>query len=313
MKGKTRVAGLAANPYDARAVSPRIAGHPRGVPLRNDHRILKRSLAAGAVAAIASLPAHADWGDLNLRRGVSVLSREIHDMHMIMLWICVAIATVTFGMMIYAMVRFRKSKGAVADQKMLHNARLEATWTIIPVLILIAMAIPSVEKLVKIEDTSGSGLTIKVTGHQWFWQYEYLGSGVSFYSRLARSSDMARQKGSGIDPRSVPNYLLDVDNPLVIPVGVKVRILLTSNDVIHAWWVPDFGMKRDAIPGFMNEMWVLVDADKPGTYRGQCAELCGADHGFMPIVVEAKPKDEFDAWLAGQEQPAAPALAAATE
>jgi len=278
--------------------------------LRIDNRFLKRPAVAGAAAMLASLPARADWAALNMPRGVSELSREIHDMHMIMLWICVVIAVFTFGAMIVAMVRFRKSKGAVADQKMLHNARLEAAWTIIPVLILIAMAIPSVEKLVMIEDTSGSELTIKVTGHQWYWQYEYLGTGVSFFSRLARSSDMARQKGSGIDPRTVPNYLLDVDKPLVVPVGVKIRLLLTANDVIHAWWVPDFGMKRDAIPGFMNEMWISVDADKPGTYRGQCAELCGADHGFMPIVVVAKPREEFDAWLAEQKAAAAPALAA---
>jgi len=274
------------------------------------NRFLLRSVVVGALASLAALPARADWGALNMPRGVSELSREIHGMHMIMLWICLAIAVVTFGAMIYAMVRFRKSKGAVADQKLLHNARLEAAWTIIPVIILIAMAIPSVEKLVKIEDTSGSGLTIKATGHQWYWQYEYLGTGVSYYSRLARASDMARQKGSGIDPRTVPNYLLDVDKPLVVPVGVKIRMLLTANDVIHAWWVPDFGMKRDAIPGFINEMWISVDADKPGTYRGQCAELCGADHGFMPIVVVAKPKEEFDAWLAEQKTAAAPALAA---
>ena len=241
--------------------------------------------------------------------GVSELSREIHDMHMIMFWICTVIAVLTFGAMVVAMVRFRKSKGAVPDTKLLHNARLEAAWTIVPVLILIAMAIPSVEKLVKIEDTSDSGLTVKVTGHQWYWQYEYLGTNVSFYSRLSRKSDEARQKGSGIDPRSVEHYLLDVDKPLVIPTGVKVRILLTANDVIHAWWVPDFGMKRDAIPGFINEMWISVDADKPGTYRGQCAELCGADHGFMPVVVVAKPKEEFDAWLDGQEAAAATTVA----
>ena len=258
---------------------------------------LPLALKLGALASLAALPARADWDLLNMPKGVSELSREIHDMHMIMLWICVVIAFFTFGAMIVAMVRFRKSKGAVADQKFLHNARLEAAWTIVPVLILIAMAIPSVEKLVKIEDTSNSGLTIKVTGHQWYWQYEYLGSGVSFYSRLARASDIARQKGSGIDPTTVENYLLDVDKPLVVPTGVKIRMLLTANDVIHAWWVPDFGMKRDAIPGFINEMWISVDADKPGTYRGQCAELCGADHGFMPIVVIAKPKAEFDAWL----------------
>ncbi len=310
MKGKTRVAAPASNPYDARAVSPRSAGYFRGVPLRIVNRFLKRSVVAGAAAMFASLPARADWSAINMTRGVSELSREIHDMHMIMLWICLVIAIFTFGAMIVAMTRFRKSKGAVADQKLLHNARLEAAWTIVPVLILIAMAIPSVEKLIKIEDTSGSGLTVKITGHQWYWQYEYLGSGVSFYSRLARTSDVARQKGSGIDPRTVENYLLEVDKPLVVPTGVKIRLLLTANDVIHAWWVPAFGMKRDAIPGFVNEMWISVDADKPGTYRGQCAELCGADHGFMPIVVVAKPKEEFEAWLEEQKTAAAPALAA---
>ena len=170
-----------------------------------------------------------------------------------------------------------------------------------PTIILIAMAIPSVDKLIKIEDMSGSKLTVKVTGYQWYWHYEYLGRGVSFYSRLARSSDLARQRGSGIDPNTVDNYLLEVDKPLVVPTGTKIRLLLTANDVIHAWWVPDFGMKRDAIPGFMNEMWISVDEDKPGTYRGKCAELCGADHGFMPIVVVALPKPEFEAWLTQQE------------
>jgi len=266
------------------------------------NRFMKRSVVAGAGAMLAALPARADWSLINMSEGVSVLSREIYDMHMIMFWICTAIAVVTFGAMILAMIRFRKSRGAVADHKLLHNARLEAAWTIVPVIILIAMAIPSVEKLVRIEDTSGSGLTVKVTGHQWYWQYEYLGTDVTFYSRLARSSDFARQKGSGIDPRSVENYLLEVDNPLVIPTGVKVRLLLTANDVIHAWWVPDFGMKRDAVPGFINEMWISVDEDKPGTYRGQCAELCGADHGFMPVVVEAKPEAEFAAWLLNQKK-----------
>ena len=274
-------------------------------------RFLKPSVVAGVAALLGSLPARADWADVNLAEGASELAREIYGMHMIMFWICMAIAILTFGAMIFAMVRFRKSRGAVSDTKLLHNARLEAAWTIVPVLILIAMAIPAVEKVVKIEDTSGSGLTVKVTGHQWFWQYEYLGTNVSFYSRLSRDSDEARQKGSGIDPRSVDNYLLDVDKPLVIPTGVKVRILLTSNDVIHAWWVREIGIKRDAIPGFINEMWISVDAENPGTYRGQCTELCGADHAFMPIVVVAKPQAEFDAWLEEQQAAAAKTVAAA--
>ncbi len=276
-------------------------------------RKLKLPAVAGAIAALAALPARAGWDLLNMPEGVSELSREIYDMHMIMLWICAIIAVFTFGAMIVAMIRFRKSKGAVADGKLLHNARLEAAWTIIPTLILIGMAIPSVEKLIKIEDTSGSQLTVKITGYQWQWHYEYLGHGVSFFSRLARASDLARQKDSGIDPSTVDNYLLDVDKPLVVPTGTKIRILLTANDVIHAWWVPDFGMKRDAIPGFINEMWISVDADKPGTYRGQCAELCGADHGFMPIVVVAKPRAEFEAWLEQQKTPATAVAAAVTE
>ncbi len=291
-------------------MSPRSPGHFLGASLGVAKRILSRSVVAGALAMFAALPARADWSLVNMPEGVSELSRGTYELHMLMFWICLVIAIVTFSAMIIAMIRFRKSKGAIADQKMLHNARLEAAWTIVPVMILVAMAIPSVEKLIRIEDTSGSGLTIKVTGHQWYWQYEYLDSGVSFYSRLARSSDVARQKGSGIDPATVEHYLLDVDKPLVVPTGVKIRMLLTANDVIHAWWVPEFGMKRDAIPGFINEMWISVDADKPGTYRGQCAELCGADHGFMPIVVVAKPKAEFDAWLLSRKKEAATALAA---
>jgi cytochrome c oxidase subunit 2 len=273
----------------------------------------KLQAVAVALGTLAALPARADWDLLNMPVGVSELSQEIYGTHMLMLWICVIIAVITFGAMIVAMVRFRKSKGAVADQTLLHNARLEATWTIIPVLILIGMAIPAVESLIKIEDTSGSELTIKVTGYQWQWHYEYLGSGVSFFSRLARTSDIARQKGSGIDPNSVENYLLEVDKPLVVPTGIKIRLLLTANDVIHAWWVPDFGMKRGAVPGFINEMWISVDADKPGIYRGQCAELCGADHGFMPIVVDARPRAEFNAWLKQQQAVATPVAAAVSE
>jgi cytochrome c oxidase subunit II len=278
-----------------------------------------KSKLAGLLAVLAALPAHAEsgWHLLNMTAGVSELSREIYDMHMIMLWICVVIAVFTFGAMIYALVKFRKSQGAVPDTTFTHSTKMEIAWTIIPVFILVAMAVPSVNKLIKIEDTSGSQLTVKVTGYQWQWHYEYLDKGVSFYSRLAQSSNEARQLHSGIDPATVDHYLLDVDNPLVIPVGTKVRILLTANDVIHSWWVPAFGMKRDAIPGFVNEMWISVDTDKPGTYRGQCVELCGRDHGFMPVVVVAKPKAEFEAWLKQKQdeakQAAAPAAAATAQ
>jgi cytochrome c oxidase subunit 2 len=240
----------------------------------------------------------AAWSDVNLRVGVTELSREIYNLHMLILWICVVIAAAVFGVMIYSIATFRKSKGAV-PATFDHNTKAEVIWTVIPVVILVAMAVPAAKTLVKIDDTRGSELTVKVTGYQWKWQYEYVGEGVSFFSTLARPSDAARQLNSGIAPTSVENYLLEVDNPLVVPVGRKVRVLITANDVIHAWWVPDFGMKRDAIPGYINEMW--FNAEKPGIYRGQCAELCGRDHGFMPVVVEVKPQDEYDAWLEAQK------------
>jgi cytochrome c oxidase subunit 2 len=219
----------------------------------------------------------------------------------------VIIAVAVFGMMIFSIVKFRHSKGAV-PAKFDHSTRAEIIWTTIPIVILVAMAIPAAETLIRIEDTRNSELSIKVTGYQWKWQYEYLDQKVDFFSTLARDSDAARQLDSGIDPKSVEHYLLNVDKPLVVPVDTKVRILLTSADVIHAWWVPAFGMKKDAIPGFVNELW--FKADQTGTYRGQCAELCGRDHGFMPVVVEVKTKDEYAAWLkAQQDGEAAPAAA----
>jgi cytochrome c oxidase subunit 2 len=261
-------------------------------------------VAACLILSLASSPAMAAW-NLNLRVGVTPLSREIYGLHMMVLWICILIAVAVFGVMIYSVATFRKSKGAVSAS-FDHSTMAEVIWTIIPVFILVAMAIPAARTLVMIEDSSGSELTVKVTGYQWKWQYEYVEHGVSFFSTLARDSDVARQVDSGVDPGTIPNYLLDVDKPLVVPQGVKVRVLVTAADVIHAWWVPDFGMKKDAIPGFINELW--FKADKAGTYRGQCAELCGRDHGFMPVVVEVKPRAEFDAWLAAQKS-ASPAAA----
>jgi cytochrome c oxidase subunit 2 len=261
-------------------------------------KMVKRALAAGAALLLGATPAMAAWSDLNLRVGVTPLSREIHGLHMLILWICVAIAVAVFGVMIYSIATFRKSKGAV-PATFDHSTKAEIIWTVIPVLILVGMAIPAARTLVKIDDSRGSDLTVKVTGYQWKWQYEYVGEGVSFFSSLAPQSNVARQLDSGIDPASVPNYLLDVDRPLVVPQGVKVRVLVTAADVIHSWWVPDFAIKKDAIPGYINELWFL--AEKPGVYRGQCVELCGRDHGFMPIVVDVKPRAEFDAWLAAQK------------
>jgi cytochrome c oxidase subunit 2 len=213
----------------------------------------------------------------------------------------VALAVVVFGAMIYSMVKFRRSTGAEPDKTLVHSTKVEIVWTVIPIFILIGMAVPIAKTLIEIEDMGNVDVNIKVTGYQWKWEYEYLGQNVSFFSTLKRDSNAARQLGSGIDPKSVEHYLLDVDNVLVIPAGQKIRFLLTAQDVIHAWWVPAFGMKKDAIPGYVNEIWVQVDADKVGTYRGQCAELCGQDHGFMPIVVEVKSPADFDAWLRAKQ------------
>jgi cytochrome c oxidase subunit 2 len=269
-----------------------------------------------AVSALAAPLAHAGWSSLNMTPGVTELSKKIYDLHMLIFWVCVAIGVLVFGVMIYSIARFRKSNGAVADASLTHHTGIEVAWTIVPVLILIAMAVPAARVLLDIEDMRNTELTVKVTAYQWKWQYEYLDKKVSLYSTLARDSNEARQLQSGIDPATVPNYLLNVDHVFVVPENTKVRLLLTARDVIHAWWVPAFGMKRDAIPGFVNELWFKVDRGKTGLYRGQCAELCGQDHGFMPIVVEVKTQADFDAWIAArqaEQQPAAaPAPATAT-
>jgi cytochrome c oxidase subunit II len=256
------------------------------------------STTGAALASLLSGPAFADW-QLNMRPGVTELSRQAYSLHMQIFLVCVAIAVVVFGAMFYSIFKFRHSKGAVPDTTLLHSTKVEIVWTAIPIIILVLMAVPAARALIKIEDTTGSELTIKVTGYQWKWQYEYLDQNVSFFSTLSRDSNAARQLNSGIDVYNVPDYLLSVDNPLVVPVGKKVRVLLTAGDVIHAWWVPALGMKKDAIPGFVNELW--FKADEVGTYRGQCAELCGRDHGFMPVVVEVKSQADYEAWLRSQQ------------
>jgi cytochrome c oxidase subunit II len=271
------------------------------------------SLALALVAAAGTLTARADeesgWSQLNLPQGVTDISRKIYHLHMEIFWICVGIGVVVFGVMIWSIVNYRKSKGAVPDVTLVHNTKVEIAWTIVPVIILVVMAVPAARTLVEIEDTSKTELTIKVTGFQWGWQYDYLDDGVSYFSHLDRDSNAARELLSGVDPSTVPHYLLNVDHPFVVPVDTKVRLLITGADVIHSWWMPAFGVKKDAIPGFVNEAWFRVDADKPGLYRGQCAELCGRDHGFMPIVVDARSKADFAAWLkataAEQKQAAA--------
>jgi cytochrome c oxidase subunit 2 len=252
---------------------------------------------------------------LNLVKGVTKTSQEVYDIHMVILWICVIIGIIVFGMMFVAMFRFRKSKGAV-PATWSHNTKLEAAWTVIPILILICSAWPATTLLVRMADTSESEMTVKVTGYQWKWRYEYVDyygkdTGINFISSLESQSNRTRQLDSGLDPAAlqvdgVPTYLLDVDKPLVLPAGVKIRFVITADDVIHAWWVPSLGWKQDAIPGIINSAWTQVD--QPGIYRGQCAELCGRDHGFMPIVVKVVPKTEFEQWMT--EQAPAPAVEA---
>ena len=252
-------------------------------------------LAAIIAATWLALVAPAFTGnEINMTKGVTQQSADHFDLHMIVLWICVVIGIGVFTVMFTSIVLHRKSKGHKAA-KFSHSTKAEIIWTIIPVLILVVMAVPATTALVRMEDSSGAEMTVKITGFQWRWKYEYLDQDISFISSLALSSNAARQLDSGVAPESVDNYLLDVDNPLVLPVGKKIKFLITADDVIHSWWVPALGWKRDAIPGFVNEAWTNIE--KPGTYRGQCAELCGKDHGFMPIVVIALPEDEFEAWV----------------
>ena len=237
--------------------------------------------------------------EINMPVGVTPQSITHYELHMTILWICVVIGILVFTAMFTSIVLHRKSRGH-KPANFSHSTKAEIAWTIIPVIILIGMAIPATTALVKMEDASGSDMTIKITGFQWKWKYEYLEDDISFISSLSADSNAARQLNSGINPEDVNHYLLDVDKPLVLPVGKKVKFLITADDVLHAWWVPDFGWKRDAIPGFINEAWTLIQ--KPGTYRGQCAELCGKDHGFMPIVVVALPETEYQDWVTEQHQ-----------
>jgi cytochrome c oxidase subunit 2 len=273
-----------------------------------------RALCLSALGFGATAGANTSNG-YNLPFGVTGLSHDLYALHMEVFWVCVAIAVVVFGVMIYALLKFRRSQGAIPDTTLVHSTKVEIIWTIIPVAILVGMAIPAAKVILMMEDTRNSELSIRVTGYQWKWQYQYMDAadGINFFSTLARDSNFARQLHSGIDPKSVPDYLLDVDHPMVIPSGTKVRLLLTSQDVIHAWWVPDFGAKRSAVPGFVNELWFKVDSGKEGVYRGQCTSLCGRDHGFMPVVVDVRTPDDFKKWVDEQKAAALTAQAAARD
>jgi cytochrome c oxidase, subunit II len=245
------------------------------------------------LVGLMSTNVFAEYG-LNMTEGVTSISRDIYDLHMLIFWICVAIAVLVFGAMFYSVFAHRKSKGAVAAQ-FHESTKAELLWTVIPIIILVLMAIPASRVLIDLEDTSKADMTIKITGHQWKWQYDYPTEGISFISNLAQSS-----KDSVNDDSNKPeNYLLEVDKHLVLPVDTSIRFLITSNDVIHNWWVPDFGVKQDANPGFINDAWAQID--EIGTYRGQCAELCGKDHGFMPIVVDVVSKADYAKWVTNQQ------------
>lgn len=240
--------------------------------------------------------ARAAW-DVNMRQGVTEVSRSVFDLHMTIFWICVIIGVLVFGMMFWSMFAHRRSRrGQPAHFH--ENTRVEVLWTVIPLLILIAMAVPATRTLIHIYDPSEPDLDIQITGHQWKWHYKYLGQDVEFFSNLATPREAVANR----QPKG-EHYLLEVDEPLVIPSGAKVRFLVTAADVIHSWWVPELGVKKDAIPGFVNEAWTRVDT--PGIYRGQCTELCGKDHGFMPVVVEVKAPADYSAWLAGKQAAAA--------
>ena len=240
----------------------------------------------------ASSSAYAEM-TLNLTQGVSPISHNVYELHMTVFWLCVVIGILVFGAMFYSMIYHRKSKGAKAAEFHSHFW-LEITWTIIPVIILVLMAIPATKVLLNMNNFEKDEVTIKVTGYQWKWHYEYLEDGVSFFSNISTPQDQRDNKA----PKS-EYYLREVDQPLVLPIHKKIRFLITSNDVNHAWWVPDFAVKRDAIAGMINEAWTKIE--KPGAYRGQCAELCGIDHAFMPIVVIATTEQGFKDWVAQQK------------
>ena len=252
----------------------------------------------GLLGLVLASTANADWA-LNMPKGVTDLSVETYNLHMMVFWWCVAIGVVVFGVMIISLVKHRKSKG-VEPAKFTHSMTAEIVWTAIPVVILLLMAVPAAETMLRSEDTRNPDLSVVVTGYQWKWHYRYQDQDIAFYSSLSRPSVDARRKQSGVHVNSVEHYLLDVDRPLVVPRGAKVRLLMTSNDVIHSWWVPELAIKKDAIPGIVNETW--FKAEKTGTYRGQCAELCGKDHGYMPIVVEVVEPEAFQAWVDSRKE-----------
>ena len=253
----------------------------------------------GSISTFAGLLAIAPSSVLaiqpyNLPKGATELSREFFDLHMFAFWICVVISIVVFGVMLWSIIFHRKDAGYKAA-KFSHSTTLEIVWTVIPIIILVVLLVPGTASLIKAYDSSEAEIDIKITGYQWRWQYEYLNENVEFFSNLKTSEEQINdQEAKG------ENYLLEVDEEIVVPVKTKVRFLVTAADVLHSWWVPELGVKKDAIPGFINEAWTKVEEE--GVYRGQCAELCGTRHAFMPIVVRAVDRTTYDSWLAERKK-----------
>jgi cytochrome c oxidase subunit 2 len=262
---------------------------------RAGHGLLQTGLAMGLAAPGAAFAA-LEW---NLQTPVTPVARQMYDLHSFIFWVCVVIFIAVFGVMFYSIFKHRKSVGHEAHQ-FHENTTVEVIWTVIPFLILLFVALPATKTILALKDTTEPGVTIKVTGYQWKWGYDYLQEGIGFYSNLATPLAQIENRA----PKG-ENYLLEVDNPMVVPVDTKVRVLITASDVLHAWWVPAFGVKQDAIPGFVRDSW--FEAQKTGIYRGQCAELCGKEHGFMPIVVEVKTKEDYAKWIGDQKKKVAAA------
>jgi len=271
-------------------------------------KTLRRTLCSlwGSFVLLGAGTAVAGFADtLNLREGVTDISQKVFDLHMLIFWICVVACVAVFAVLIYSIFKHRKSKGAV-PATFHESTTVEIIWTTIPFLILVAMAVPATTTLLALEDTRDADMSIQVTAYQWKWKYDYLDEDISFFSVLTTP----REQIEG-DAEKGENYLQEVDNPIVVPINKKIRFLITSNDVIHSWWVPDLGWKQDAVPGFINDAW--TELTEPGTYRGKCAELCGKDHGFMPIVLIAKTEEDYAAWVAEQKGAASAAADAATQ
>jgi cytochrome c oxidase subunit 2 len=268
---------------------------------------LRRALCGlwGAVILLGAGNTFAGFEQLNMTPGVTDISHRVYDLHMLIFEICVIICLGVFAVLIYSLIKHRKSKGA-KPASFHESTTVEIIWTTIPFLILVGMAVPATKTLLALEDTRDADMSIQITGYQWKWKYDYLDEGISFFSTLATPRDEIENKVAKGE-----NYLAEVDNPIVVPINKKVRFLITSNDVIHSWWVPALGWKQDAVPGFVNDAWAEVK--EPGTYRGRCAELCGKDHGFMPIVLIAKTEEDYKTWVADQKAGAAAAAAASTQ